>query len=119
MLVALFTILILSGGGGSGILDFIANTENDVKVVMEKDDRRIEALGTLKAMKQRVSVNNKALKQTSKDLDKALSTGADIDVIWKAYFAQRDAYNREILDLRFQLRDQLTRDEWQQVFGGE
>jgi hypothetical protein len=29
---------------------------------------------------------------------------------------QRAAYNQEMLDLRYQLKDQLTREEWQQVF---
>ena len=118
MLVALFTILIL-GGGGSGMLDFIAVTQDDVKAVMEKDDRRKQVLATLKAMKKRVTAHNKAFKQTSKDLDKALSTDADIDAIWEASFALRIKYNGDMLDMRFQLRDQLTRDEWQQVFASE
>ena len=118
MLIALFTMLIL-GGGDSGILNFIADTQDTVKVVMEKGDRQKEALSTLKAMKKRVSAHNKILKRTSADLDKALSTDADIDAIWEAYFEQWDAYNNEMLDLRFQFRDQLTREEWQQIFGGE
>ena len=106
MLIALFTMLIL-GGGDSGILNFIADTQDTVKVVMEKDDRQKGALSTLKAMKKRVSAHNKILKRTSADLDKALSTDADIDAIWEAYFKQWDAYNNEMLDLRFQFRDQL------------
>ena len=40
----------------------------------------------------------------------------DIDSIWSEYFAQRATYNSEMLDLRFQLRDQLTREEWEQIF---
>ena len=50
MLIALITILIL-GGSNTAMLDFIAETQDEVKVVMEKDDRRKAALSTLKALK--------------------------------------------------------------------
>ena len=119
MLIALFTILIL-GGSSTGMLDFIADTQDTVKVVMEKDDRRNEALGTLKAMKKRADAHNKMVKRTSKDMDKVLSSeeadDAGIDAVWGEYFAQRAAYNQDMLDLRYQLKDQMTREEWQQVF---
>ena len=122
MLIALFTILIL-GGSNTGTLDFIADSQDEVKVVMEKDDRRKEALSTLKAIKKRTEARNKVVQGTSKDLNKALAdndvTEADIDTIWYRYFAQREAYNRDMLDLRFQLKDQMTREEWQQVFAGD
>jgi hypothetical protein len=122
MLIALFTILLL-GGSSTGMLDYIADTQDTVKVVMEKDDRRKEALGTLKAMKKRANAHNKMVKSASKDMNKTLSgdavTDADIDVIWDAYFSQRAAYNQDMLDLRYQLKDQMTREEWQQVFAGE
>lgn len=118
MLIALFTILIL-GGSATGTLDFIADTQDTVKVVMEKDDRRKDALATLKAMKKRANAYNKMVKRSSKDLNKALSNDADIDTIWEAYFEQRGIYDRDMLDLRYQLRDQLTQEEWQQVFSGD
>ena len=122
MLIALFTILIL-GGGATGMLDFIADTQDEVKVVMEKDDRQKEVLSTLKAMKKRTDARNKMVKGTSKDMRKTLSsdevTDAEIDMVWDAYFSQRATYNEEMLDLRFQLKDQMTREEWQQVFAGE
>ena len=122
MLIALFTILLL-GGSSTGMLDFIADTQDEVKVIMEKDDRRKEALGTLKAMKKRANAHNKMVQRTSKDMNKTLSsddvTGADIDTVWDAYFAQRADYNKDMLDLRYKLKDQMTREEWQQVFAGD
>jgi hypothetical protein len=122
MLIALLTILLL-GGSSTGMLDYIADTQDTVKVVMEKDDRRKEALGTLKSMKKRAGAHNKMVKRTSKDMNKTLSgdevTDADIDTIWDAYFSQRAAYNQDMLDLRFQLKDQVTREEWQQIFADD
>ena len=121
MLIALITILLL-GGSNTGMLDFIADTQDEVEVVMEKDDRRKEALGTLKAMKKRADAHNKMVKSASKDMNKTLSsddvTDSDVDTIWDAYFSQRAAYNQDMLDLRYQLKDQMTREEWQEVFSG-
>jgi hypothetical protein len=122
MLIALFTIFFL-GGSSTAMLDYVADTQDIVKVVMEKDDRRKETLGTLKVMKKRVNAHNKLVKRTLKDLNKTLTsdevTDADIDAIWDTYSSARAAYNQDVLDLRYQLRDQMTREEWQQVFSAD
>jgi len=102
------------------MLDFIAYSQEEVEVAMEKDDRRKEALSTIKALKKRTQAYTKVVKNASKDMTNTLSsdegTDADIDAIWDGYFAQRAAYNQDMLDLRYQLKDQMTREEWQQVF---
>ncbi|NCF15112.1 MAG: hypothetical protein GWP62_07385 [Gammaproteobacteria bacterium] len=118
MLIAILTILFL-GGGSSGPLDYIADARGDVKTVMEKDDRRDEALDTLKSMKKQVSANNKAQKRAAKDLEKALADDADVEVIWDEFYEGTLAHNEAMLDLRFQLRDQMTREEWEQVFAAD
>ena len=122
MLIALYMILFL-GGGNTGMLDFIAAAQDEVDVVMVKSDRRKEALATLKETKKRTEAHNKMVKGASKDMNTVLSsaevTDADIDAIWDEYFAQRAAYNQDMLDLRYQLKDQMTREEWQQVFAGD
>ncbi len=122
MLIALFTILIL-GASSTATLNFLSDTQDNVKIVMEKDDRRKDALGTVKASKKRVKAHNKTVKRAFKDMAKVLSsdeaTDADIEAIWDAYFADRTAYNHDMLDLRYQLKDQMTREEWQQLFAAD
>ncbi len=122
MLIALLTILIL-GGSSTGMLDYIADTQDNVKIVMQKDDGRKAALGTLKAMKKRTGAHNKMVRRASKSMNKTLSneeaTDTDFDTIWDEYFSQRASYSRDMLDLRYQLKDQLTREEWQQVFAAD
>jgi hypothetical protein len=122
MLIALFTFLIL-GGSQTGMLNYIADTQDTIKVVVESDDRREEALAILKAMKNVESAQNKVVKSVSKDLNETLlsdaATDADIDAIWEDYFSQRESYDVDMLDLRYQLKDQLTREEWQQVFSAD
>jgi hypothetical protein len=122
MLIALFTFLLL-GGSQTGMLDYIADTQDTVEVVVESEDRREEALATLKAMKKVVSARNKMVKSVSKDLNQTLmsdaATDADIDAIWEDYFSNRSSKDLNTLDLRYQLKDQMTREEWQQVFPPE
>jgi len=102
------------------MLSFIGETQDAVKTVMVRDERQKAALDTLKLMKKRTNARNKMVKRASKDMSTTLSidaaTDSDIDTVWDAYFAQRAAYNQDMLDLRYQLKDQLTREEWQQVF---
>ena len=122
MLIALMTILFL-GGSTTGLLDFIAQTEDNIKIVMEKDARQKGALATVKEMKKRTKARNKQVNKSRKDLSKVLAdpeaTGADIDATWDIFYAEVESYNADMLDLRFELRDRLTRDEWQQVFSAD
>ena len=122
MLIALMTILFL-GGSTTGLLDFIAQTEDNIKVVLEKDARQKGALDTVKEMKKRTKARNKQVNKSRKDLSKVLAdpetTGADIDATWDTFYAEVESYNADMLDLRFELRDRLTRDEWQQVFSAD
>ena len=119
MLIALFTILLL-GGSSTATLAYIADTQDNVKTVMVKDDRQKEALRTLKAMKKRTNARNKHVKRASKDLNKALGQEdiniADIDAIWAGYFAGIDQYDHDMLDLRWELKEHINREEWAAIF---
>ncbi len=117
MLLALYTIFVL-GGGGSGTLDFIADTSDTVKVVVENEESQKTALATLKTMKKQSSNFDKEVKRTSKELNAALEGDdqAAIESVWEKLLQQRSAYDKSMLDMRFELKDQLTREEWEAVF---
>ncbi len=119
MLIALLTILFL-GGSSTGMLDYIADTRDNIKEVMVNDERRKEALGTLKAIKKITKARNKQVKRASKEFRKAFA-GADssdklLDAIWTGFIAEINQHDHELIDLRFQLKEQLTREEWEAVF---
>ncbi len=122
MLIALFTILLL-GGSSTATLAYIADTQDTVKTVMVKDGRQKGALSTLKTMKKRTNARNKHVKRASKDLNKALGqediNTADIDAIWAGYFAEIDQYDHDMLDLRWELKEHINREEWQEIFAGD
>ena len=119
----MLTILLISlllGGGSTALLAYIADAQDSVKVVMVKDERRKEALSTLKSMKKRTNARNKQVKRATKDLNKALGQDdvntADIDAIWAGYFAEIDQYDQDMLDLRFELKEHINRAEWKEIF---
>ncbi len=105
------------------MLGFIADTQDSVKTVMVKDDRQKAALSTLRAIKKRTNARNRRVKRAMKGLNKALGQDdigtADIDVIWAGYFAEVDQYKDDMLDLRWELKAQINREEWEGIFSAD
>ena len=118
-MIALFTILFL-GGGSDALLGFIAESQDNVKIVMVRDERQKSALATLKLMKKITKVRNKQVKKAAKDLAKAFNhhsvTVEQVDTIWAGYFTNIDQHNHDMLDLRFELKERINREEWEAIF---
>ncbi len=123
MLIALFTILFLGSGSATQLLGNLSEVQDRVKIVMPKDDQRKEALSVLNTMEKRTKSRNKMVKSTVKQMSKELEdhgvTDADIDAVWNDYVQGVDEFHRDIIDLRFDLKQHISREEWQQVFGGD
>lgn len=122
MLIALMTILFL-GGGSSGLFDYIADAKDSVKQTIPKGEEQKIALDTIKAMKKTIKARSKFGGKTTKTLGKLLSnhetTNSEIDAVWEEYFAEMDRYNEEMLDLRFELKTQISRKDWETIFSEE
>lgn len=120
MLIAIIVAFLLGGGAG-GVMAYISDTRADVKVVIEDKDRRSEALAMLKRMEKEAAALEKQSGKRARQLGKALqdheATDAEVYAIWSEHYERVDAFNREMIDLRFELREHVTRDEWQQLFG--
>ena len=120
MLVALYAIFFLGGGFSLGISDFIDELEDSTKIVVVDDERQKAALGTIKEMKNRIKEHKKNVTEISKALGKEISEHSvrsnEIDKLWDQYIDLSSDVTRDVIELRFQFRDQLTRDEWDQVF---
>jgi len=119
MLIALFTIYFLGGGSG-GMLDYIADIEDSVEIIMAEGERQDEALTVLKAMKKKATEHYKKVKQPTKGLEKTFrnheSTAEQIDALWAEHYATLDRYNDDMLDLRFELKEHINREEWEAIF---
>ena len=120
MLIALYTIFFFGGGGAFGPMDFVDEALDNTKSAIVDDDRRKEATASLKTMKTRTKQHTKAIKGISKEFDTSVSehdiTDEDIDAIWDHFFALDSEYASDMVEIRFELRDQVTREEWELMF---
>jgi uncharacterized NAD(P)/FAD-binding protein YdhS len=111
------------GGSSSGMLAFIADTQDSVKSVVVEQQRQQEALITVKATRKRTQKLNKDIKRLMKQLQRELRDHGvqkgDIEAIWDEYYKLENDHAADLVDLRFQLREQLTRVEWEQVFSAQ
>jgi hypothetical protein len=121
MLIALFLMLLL-GGTPSGMLVELSLIQENIKEVVAKDDRQKAAGDVVKKMEKRTKDRNKQVDRYAKKLDEVLSdhdfSTADIDKLWSKYHALRSNYQLRMVDLRFELKEHITREEWQELFGG-
>lgn len=120
MLIALVTFLFLGGGGSTALLDFIAEANDSVEMVVPDGERQDAALDILEAIEDRTGERIKVVEDLAKEVDDLVNdvdaSSADFDAVWEKFYAEVESHNSDVLDLRYQLREQLTRDEWQQVF---
>ncbi len=122
MLVALYTIFFLGGGFSFAISDLLDDIEQTTKTVVVNDEQKKEALGTIKAMKTLLKDHQKSIGEISKPMGKELAENplrnAEVDKLWDQYIDLSSDIMRDMVELRFQLKDQLSREEWEQVFSG-
>jgi hypothetical protein len=89
---------------------------------MPKGEEQKAALTTIKTMKKRSGARNKQAKRAAKALDKAYAVhaagGAEGDAIWNELFTEIKHYNSDMLDLRFELKEQISREDWDKIFSG-
>jgi len=120
MLIALLTMMLL-GGTPTMMLEEISRVEDSVKLLLPKGDRQKAALDVLKRMNKRTADHNKTVDKTRKQLQGALSAhGFDdqtLDNMWNEYHVARRGYQKDMIGLRFELKDRVDREEWEELFG--
>ena len=119
MLIALFTILLL-GSTPSNLLEYLDDLNNDIKAVVVDSAQRKAAVDVIKQMEKRTKDQIKMVDKQAKTLDKALAvhdfSTANIDQMWSEYHARRRDFQMRMFDLRFELKNHVTREEWGLVF---
>ena len=123
MLIALFTLFLLGGGSSdstSAFLIFIAENRETIESVVVDDARRGEALAILTTMDERAGDYSEELKEASEELGELVrgreDHSAEIAGILARHLAYTGTYSSDILDLRFELKDSISREEWAQIF---
>lgn len=121
MLIALFTLLFLGGGGGSYVLGQVDLLMDNVKAVVQADDRRKPAIDILKELEDDGKDYQKKQKKHAEDLDelteKRSFDTAKADAIWDAMFKDMESFHAQALSRRQELKSVVKREEWPRVFG--
>lgn len=120
MIAALIAILFLGGGLDDAVLDYVAYARGSVGDIVTDEGRQADARATLKEMKKLTSAHSKSNQKIFKSLLARMSEfGTDtetVDALWDEYYEAVESYNARMIDLRFELRESLTREEWEEVF---
>jgi hypothetical protein len=118
MLIAIITILFLGGGASTGWLYDFGDMKAQTKAVIADDERKDAALDVVKEFKARSKAENKRLKALSKQVKNAVTVadveGNDAQVVYlgNELLDNTRSYYKDLLDLRFELKQNFTRDEW-------
>lgn len=120
-MAVLITYLYLTLSGGSpAFFDFISDRIDDVKAVMVNGDQQKEAINILKLMEARAEEHQKFVNEIDEELLKLIESRktqlTEINAMGDRNFDNIALYSSDILDLRYQLKEHVTREEWAQIF---
>lgn len=120
MLIATLITLLFLGSGASMMLDGIDQTHDNIKSQIAEDDTRkaaLEVVGRLKdTAKGYADADGDGEKELIKLIQRYETTTAELQNHLDAAFKQRIQYQQEMLALRLELKDQLSREQWERVF---
>jgi hypothetical protein len=121
MLITIITILFFAGGSSSmGLLYDFGDTKKLVKTYVVDDERKDAALDVVKEFKARGKAENKSIKALSKQVKNSLADNegvdAQVEYLGEEFLDNTRVYYKDMLDLRFKLREQFTSEEWAAAF---
>ncbi|GEA50831.1 hypothetical protein VIN01S_16350 [Vibrio inusitatus NBRC 102082] len=120
-MAVLITYLFLTFSGGSpAFLDFISDRIDDVKAVVVNNEQQKEAVSILELMGEHSKEHNKQTNEINKKISKLIESRdaklSEIIAIGDSNFENIESYSNEMLELRFKLKEHVTREEWAQIF---
>jgi len=111
--------LSLMGGGSFGLLDFIEEKEDQIAEIVLEEVRRENSLEIIETIKSKAKEFREVQTSTAEALQQGIENKASVEVvddILADHFKKYSHYNSEMLDLRFELKAQITKEEWLAIF---
>jgi len=120
MLIATLVALLFLGSGASMMIDGIDQTKDSIKSEIVDESARKAALDIVEKLEDTARDYAKADANDEKVLLKLVqqygTTNADLKNNMDASYQNRLQYQQQMLALRFELKDKLTREQWDKVF---
>ena len=119
MLIATITALIFIFGGG-GLEFYLTNIKKPVKEHVQEKERREVILDESKALQKDLKAFRKDIEEHLDDLIEVhsayTSVPADYDAAGDQLLADQEKVSARTLDARDNMKEQMTREEWDAVF---
>lgn len=123
MLIATLVTLLFLGSGASVMLDSIDQMHDNIKSEIVDDITRKAALEIVATMedttKDFADADSDGEQELLKLIQQYETTTAELQSNLDAAYEKRIQYQQEMLALRFKLKDQLTREQWDKIFSKE
>ena len=120
MLIATLIALLFLGSGAGLMLDGIDEMEDNIKSQIQNEDTRKAALAIVDRMEDTTKDYADADGDGEKDLLKLIqryeTTTAELQSSLDASYDQRIQYQQKMLALRFELKNTMSREQWDKVF---
>ena len=120
MLIATLIALLFLGSGANMMLDGIDQMKDNIKDAIVEESARKAALDVVGKLENTAKDYSKADSDDEKELLKLIqryeTTTADLQKNMDASFDRRIQYQQEMLALRFELKDKMSREQWSKVF---
>jgi hypothetical protein len=101
-------------------LSYLAEKHDAAELVLERDEHREEALDILQVMLNRAEDQSGLEAETIKQLRAMIQlrsgTAEEVSQLVAGHRESRGDYINDILDLRYELKDIITRDDWNKIF---
>lgn len=120
MLIATLIALLFLGSGANMMLDGIDQMKHNVKSEIVDESARKAALDVVDRLEDTAKDYAMADNNDEKELIKLIqdygSSTADLKANMDASYQQRVQFQKDMLALRFELKDKLSREQWEKVF---
>ena len=119
MLIAIATLILIFGGGGS-LENYLLNIKKPVKAAVESKVTVNEVLDLSKGLKKQLKVQNKEITKLRENFlelhTKYDAESADMEAYIDRLIIVRETGQKHILDTQSAMKDLMTREEWTKVF---
>ena len=123
MLIATITALVMIFGGSQWFDSVFADEEERIKTVLPSGDVRDDALDIVSTMRDAAEAQTKLANQNSAELNELFMVQqADeiaVQAVLDANRASTLTFQRELIAQRSKLRQILSREQWQVLYGSK
>ena len=113
-------LMLLGGGGGAALFGDLDELRSNIETVVPKGDRRDAALDTIDEIEDVYDKLNDAALEAMNGVGEAISEystdNTELTRLVEEYAKNRRKAAGELIDLRFKLKENITRSEWAHLF---